>query len=462
MIKKLLIFILFFSVSSFKVVYADQKIGNYLGTGSDPRLHLELSENNGPGWKPFSIDYQEIGNLPWSNDPSKDWSPWNVKDEDGNYYGTITLRSDGNKATFDIYVPGQNSYLEGVHFSFNAGAKAYQLTADKIHNKPSTGPFPSAPLAQPAVYPNTDIPIVLSTYGSNIVNDKGKKIILKGVVRPSLEWNAQGEKLSEQDIKNMRNWGANVIRIDLNQNYWFNSGPTSQIGSYKQVINAIVYYAIQNNMAVILDLHWTENGHQSNMANKDSIRFWKEVAAEYKNFGTVLFELFNEPVNIDQNSWLSGNNVYAGYQQLYDAIRSVGANNICIINGLDWGYNLSFVNDDFKINGYNIVYGSHPYNRTTFDNNFQGVLGKYPLIFTEFGINQNSYFPNGYQSVYKAILGFSNQFQISYTGFAWWVDSDASKVNTFPDLIQDWSGTPLNGGTFIHDDMKIYPGTPFP
>ena len=156
----------------------------------------------------------------------------------------------------------------------------------------------------------------------------------------------------------------------------------------------------------------------------------------------------------------NGNNSYAGYQELYNAIRSTGAENICIINGLSWGYDLSFVNDQFKIDGYNIVYGSHPYNRTSLDQNFIGVLGHYPLIFTEFGVNKDSYFPNGYQAVYKAILDYANQYQVSYTAFAWWVDKNSNKINTFPDLIKDWSGTPLNGGTLIQDDMQSFPGTP--
>jgi len=300
---------------------------------------------------------------------------------------------------------------------------------------------------------------MLNTNGATIINNKGNKISLKGLVRPSLEWNQQGEHLSAQDIQNIKKWGANVIRIDLNQNYWFASAPVTQTGSYKQIINAMVYYAIQNNMAVILDLHWTENGHQSNMANKASIQFWKEVAAEYKEFGTVIFELFNEPVNIDKETWLNGNAIYAGYQALYDAVRATGAQNICIINGLDWGYDLSFVNDQFRVRGDNIMYGSHPYNRTHFEQNFSGVLGRYPLIFTEFGVNQEQYFPNGYQTVYQSMLDFANQHQINYTGFAWWVDNSQEKQNTFPDLIKDWAGTPLNGGILIQEDMKKYPGS---
>lgn len=469
---RMLFIFLSFCLTTASWTHADgQRLANYLGTGSNPRLSLELSSNNGPHWGPFNIDYQSIGYMPWSTDPSNNWSPWNVKDQDGNYYGTITLNSDGKSITWNNYSPGQNGYyLEGIHLSYNNTVNAYQLTVDKINGGGSSGPFPNAPAASPAVYPGTNRPITLSIKGSTIVNDKGSPITLKGIVRPSLEWNPQGQFLSPQDISNMTQWKSNAIRLDLNQNYWFASAPATQAGSYKQIINAIVYYAIQNNMAVILDLHWTENGHQSPMANQDSLKFWQQVAADYKDFGTVLFELFNEPQGIDQATWLHGNDTYAGYQQLYDVVRSAGAQNICIVNGLDWGYDLSFVNDSFKLDGQNIIYGSHPYNDKgskgytgpggSFDNNFKGVLGKYPLIFTEFGVNSGSYFPSGYVEVYQRILAYANQNKVNYTVFAWWVESDPNKANIFPDIIQDWSGTPLNGGVLVKQDMQSNPGSP--
>lgn len=454
-----------------------QQLANYLGTGNNPRLHLDLSKN-GPNWQSFSIDYQGVGGIPFSSVAAKDWSTWDVKDEKANYYGTITLHSDGSKATYGEYVPGKNGfYLEGIHFSFNKSIPGYQLIVDKIHGGGTDkGPFPDSPIAKPAVYPGTETKIELSVKGANIVNNKGQKIILKGFARPSLEWNPKGEYLSIDDIKKMHNWQGvpvNTIRLDLNQNFWFSSGPVTQKGSYKQILNAIVFHAIQNNMVVIFDLHWTENGHQSPMANKSSLRFWKEVANDYKDFGTVIFELFNEPYDVDKKTWLNGNNNFAGHQELLDAVRSMGANNICIVNGLDYAYDLSFVNDDFKLKGNNIVYGSHPYNEKgkeghtgpggSFAQNFKGVLGKYPLIFTEFGVNDASYFvqPNpGYEKVYARILDYADRNSISYTAFAWWVDADLAKSNVFPDVIQDWQGTPLNGGKLIHADMKKMPGTP--
>lgn len=465
-----------FACNVFAAEVTGQQLANYLGTGSNPRLLLVLSAN-GPNWGSFTIDYQGVGDVPWSTNSSTNWSSWDVKDTDANYYGTITLNSDGNTVGWSNYVGGSGGYyLDGIHLTYNDTITAYQLTVDKIYPQGGggSGPFPDAPPATPAVYPGTTDPIILKVNGDQIVNDRGDSILIKGLVRPSLEWSATGQFLSTQDLSNIANWksggsiaDSNVIRLDLYQGYWLNSGPVTQIGSYKQIINAIVYYSVQLGMAVILDLHWTNAGYQSPMANHDSITFWQQVAADYKDFGTVMFELYNEPYGITTDVWLNGDGTYAGYQQLYDAVRGTGAQNICIVGGLDYAYDLSFVNESFKVAGTNIVYCSHPYNDKgqpgytgeggTFDQNYQGIIGNFPLIFTEFGVNQASYFPTGYQQIYSSILEYVNAHKVNYSGFAWWVQEGNPQ---FPALIQDWNGTPLYGGIDIHDDMVANPGTP--
>lgn len=477
-----LIFLLlaFFSLNSFAV----NQLFNYLGTGSNPKLRLELAGNSA-NRVTYSIDYQQVGDIP-SEKPTLSpapivWSAWNVKDENSKYFGTITLQSNGISTWWDTYVAGEGGRrLDGIHFSPIAGTADYQLTAEKIFGADGDGgplseggPFPVAPLATPAVYPGTTRPITLKVTGEHIVNDADFPILIKGMVRPSLEWNKQGQHLSAKDIESMRSWGSNAIRIDMNKRFWLDSKPASTKGSYKQIINAIVHYATQNNMAVILDLHWVKDGGeegQSPMASKDSIEFWTQVAADYKNFGTVMFELFNEPYGVSPEIWLNGGVhegvEYAGYQAMYDAVRKTGANNICIINGLDWGYDLSFVGHSFGVKGSNLVYGSHPYADKgradwagpggSFDNNFKGVLGKYPLIFTEFGDHVAADYPSKYRDVYTRMLDYIVKNKVSYTGFAWWVENGNP---AFPTLISDWNGTPLNGGVLVKEDMQLRPGT---
>lgn len=457
-----------------------QQLANYLGTGSNPRLQLQLSAN-GPNWGSFTIDYQQVGNVPWSSNSSVNWSSWNVYDtaSPSNYYGTITLTSDGTTVQWNNYSAGTDGYyLDGIDLSYNSSISAYQLTVSSIHTPGGgggggSGPFPNAPPATPAVYPGTSQPIILQVVGDQIMDDQGTPITLKGIVRPSLEWSATGQYLSTQDLSNIANWSSggttahsNVIRLDMYQGYWLTSGPVTEMGSYKQIINAIVYYATQLGMAVILDLHWVESGYQSPMANQDSITFWQQVATDYASFGTVLFELYNEPYGITSDVWLNGDSTYTGYQQLYDAVRGTGAQNICIVGGLDYAYDLSFVSPSFCVNGTNIVYCSHPYNTKgqpgytgeggTFQQNYQGILGNYPLIFTEFGCNSGSYYPNGYDQIYSNILAFVNANNVHYSGFAWWVQSGDPQ---FPCLIQDWEGTALYGGVNVHDDIVQNPGT---
>lgn len=411
------------------------QLTNYLGTGSDPRLRLTLADNAPPKWNPFTIDYGQFGDVPHG------WSAWNISDENGNYYGTVTLTSDGTNLTWKNYVAGKDGYyLEDIALKNN------QLSVGKIYRpNNSVGPFPDAPRAQPAS-------VKLRVRGADIVDNFDRKINFKGVVRPSLEWDAQGQFLNPEDIKKMASWGSNVIRLDLNQDFWFKSADVSVKGSYKQIIDAIIYYATQNRMAVILDLHWLNSTvKQAPMANQDSLKFWQEVATTYKDFGTVIFELYNEPYGISSVAWRDG------YQQMLDVVRATGANNPVIVNGLDWGYDLSFVNANFGVQGTNIIYGSHPYAEAKPPQYCPYVYDNYPVIFTEFGDNDPRDYPFNYSEVYQRILEFAGNHGVHYTGFAWWVDQNNP---AFPTLISDWEkATPVNGGVLVHDDMQKNPAS---
>ena len=84
------------------------------------------------------------------------------------------------------------------------------------------------------------------------------------------------------------------------------------------------------------------------MADTNSITFWSQVAGSYKNDGRVLFELYNEPHDVRWDVWKSGGMTSggwtaAGMQQLYDAVRATGAENLVVIGGLDCAYDLSGV-----------------------------------------------------------------------------------------------------------------------
>jgi Cellulase (glycosyl hydrolase family 5) len=455
---------------------------NDLGTGV-PTLTMTLVDS-GQKWNSYVLDYKHEGGVP-GGVGDKAWSSWDIHDKQNNWYGTINLLSDGERIwpEKDAYTPPQRKEPHSrnllTHFSVSELSPGkYKLTVEDVY--PS---FPLALKATPAVWTNPPIrPIVLRTDGPKIVNDRGDTVVLKGVTRPSLEWPLKGlpewchgQHLSPLDMDNMHNWGANVIRITLNQFFWLNSKPREVIGSYRQIVDAMIYNAILRKMAVILDLHQIAPNVPGLMANGQSIDFWTDVAKTYKDFGTVLFELFNEPHDLDadkqkaQGMWLNGDKQkqYAGYQQLYKAVRDAGANNLCIIGGLDWAYDLSFVKSDFGVKGTNIVYCSHPYYpkgvagpSPLFKDNFAGVLGKFPVILTEFGGNlKEQYDQEGAKpfllDYYNQVISLVNKYGFHYTGWGWWVESDKPE---FPCLIGDWAGTPINGGKIIKDDLQKKPG----
>lgn len=474
-----------------------QSLYNYLGN-NDPRLQLELS-SNGANWGSFTIDYQSSGTMPTPQpyDSSNAWSSWNVKDTSGNYYGTITLSvTSADVVTWDSYtapVPATGYYLTGINLcapnstSYKCSDKAhYSLIVDKVVQPTvSTSPFPNAPVA---TAPQN---FSLSASGNKILLNNTTPVRLKGVARPSLEWNNQGQYLSTADITNMHSFGADMIRLDLNADYWNNSAELTTQGSYKQIVDAIIYYAQQNNMVVILDYHWSNDQvQQQAMApnNTTSTNFWKSVASKYKNFDNVIFELYNEPHDITTSVWLNGDSSYLGMQQMYDLIRSQGANNLVIANGLDYGYylgflgvsNLScnssncFIKESNGALATNVIYGSHPYDTkgsagytynglpADFNTNFAGVKNVAPVIFTEFGDNKAADYNDGtWETVYNNDLSEINNENFSYSGFAWWIDDQQP---SFPALITgSWDNPVPNNyaGSLIFVDMLNNPGTVF-
>ena len=206
--------------------------------------------------------------------------------------------------------------------------------------------------------------------GNKILDKNSNEHFFRGLDRPSLEWSCSGD-IQNTDYQAMSSeWGANIVRLPLNQDCWLStSGNSSYDPTYAGTVDQQVQWATENGMDIILDLHWSDQGSfsvgaaclansggncQQDMADTNSVEFWKEVATKYANNPAVIFELYNEPkvggyAPTDANwvTWLNGGTssgyTVVGMQQLYTTVRATGANNIVIIGGLDWSFNLTGV-----------------------------------------------------------------------------------------------------------------------
>jgi endoglucanase len=247
------------------------------------------------------------------------------------------------------------------------------------------------------------------TCGNRLVDSQGNTLQLRGVnvsgleAVPILGWspqNAWGAQTGTPtpNWNTIKSWGANAVRLPLNEASWLGLtcvdvggfGSTVKNGvkvqnaagatvkadpgaNYQATVRKSVAEATAAGLYVILDLHLTAPGNacpnkQNAMADADhSIAFWTSLAAVFKGSPSVIFELFNEPfldmtpALVDDTPWpdlLKGGgtlNSYivqtpnspnemtpgfawrtAGMQQMLDAVRATGATNVVLTSTLSY------------------------------------------------------------------------------------------------------------------------------
>lgn len=232
-------------------------------------------------------------------------------------------------------------------------------------------------------------PPPLQVTGSEIVTDSGCTLVLKGVNVDGLEYSSGGYSsgwpgnivgVAQMAVTG---WNCNVIRLPLNQDYWFGCGGANQ-ATYQGMVNNIVNFCSTNNVYVLLDLHWsgtysgtspsspcsgggwgTATGQQV-MPDANAITFWGALASTFANNPAVLFDLYNEPHGVLWPTWQSGGSTgntpawTPGMQTLLNTVRSAGATNICVLGGLQWCQDFSGLGS-YPVTGFNIAYAAHLY-----------------------------------------------------------------------------------------------------
>jgi endoglucanase len=320
-------------------------------------------------------------------------------------------------------------------------------------------------------------PIGLSIQDTRFYS-QGRAITLVGVNRSSLEYSCTGDDhLTLADFQAMRQWGANVVRLPTSSEFWANAGGACP--AYRETVQRVVANARAAHLFVILDLQWsapfdlpadrTRGGVQCPMPDtgKD-LAMWKDIATLYRNDTGVVFDLYGEPYDITWSTWLNGATITEGcyiiggpslakekgtYQaigmrELVRQVRAIAADNVIIVAGITWGYDLSGILSGFAIEGRNIVFDSHPFNYGNkqpgdWYRAFGHTATRYPVIVGEFGS-----YDCGTSYIEQAISYF-NSHHISWLSWSWQTGACSG-----PSLLSDWSGKPsVPYGSFIQRQM---------
>jgi endoglucanase len=332
--------------------------------------------------------------------------------------------------------------------------------------------------------------------GNAILGVDGKRYLFHGIGRDGLEFACNGDGFFDaqhlaymgpgSNTSNGTYWYANTVRLPLSESYWLNGQPARQCSAaqYQGLVKTTVATLTSMKLNVIINLQWTDAGGQAagggsawKMPDNDSVTFWTQVAAIYRSYSNVLFELFNEPhpdtwscwaapcTITNDNSWVSDclctqtfTYQSAGMQALVNAVRNTGAANLVLVAGMNWGYDLSRV-ATHPITGSNIVYDTHPYpyngkQPANWDSSFGTISNTYPVISAE-----NGEYDCG-TNYMNQLLSYFDAHMIGWIGWAW---VSVGSPCGYPQLITDYSGMPAASmGILIYQYLRGYASVPAP
>jgi endoglucanase len=329
----------------------------------------------------------------------------------------------------------------------------------------------------------------LQVSGNKLINSAtGQTVVLHGVNRSGTEYSCvQGNGIfdgpsDQASLTAMKTWGpVNAVRVPLNEACWNAESYVTAADAGTNYINAIKAYVSllnSNGMVAILDLHWTDGTYTGNSAGScttaeeaeafcqkpmpdsaEAIPFWTSVANTFKGNDAVIFDLFNEPFasRADNNNttegwqcWETGSPCtgigypVAGMQQMVNAVRSTGANNVLMLGGEEFSNDLTdWLQFEPTDPDHDLVASWHSYNFNTcstqscWTSQVAPVAASVPVVAGEIGENDCA------GTYIDPLTNFLESEGISFLAWAWNADFACSSG---PGLITDYTGTPTAYG----------------
>jgi len=283
----------------------------------------------------------------------------------------------------------------------------------------------------------------LSVSGSQMLDQHGNVAVLRGM---SLFWSQAnvGSPFYNADVVNWlaEDWHANVIRAAMGiEGDWsenekaYLSDPTTNKNRVKAVVDA----AIAKGIYVIIDWH----DHAAENHQSQAISFFTEMAQTYGDHPNIIYEIYNEPLDIP---WSTIKN-YA--LPVIDAIRQHDPDNIIVVGTPKWSSDVEAAAASPITGETNIMYTFHFYaseewhynNYMTAANN--AINAGLPLFVTEWGNSGASGDGSLNTSYMDAFMNWIQQKQLSWAN---WSISNKSESSA---ALQSWASA--NGGWSASD-----------
>jgi endoglucanase len=311
---------------------------------------------------------------------------------------------------------------------------------------------------------------------NHLVDRHGDPVRLLGVNRSGTEYSCQqgygffDGPSSPRSIRAMKSWHINAVRLPLNETCWLgiNQIPRGLGGAhYRRAIRVYVNRLERAGLYVILDLHVAAPGRfQANriipMADASHApAFWRSVARAYRHDRSVLFDLYNEPHNVDWPCWQHGCRIKdrvvgtyraAGMAELVAAVRSTGARQPVLLGGIEWARNLDHWLEYLPPDPADAeVASNHTYNfaacLTECRADLAQIAAQHPVVTGELGEGDCSH---RYIDPY---MQWADEHGVSYLGWAWDAFGGWTCHNG-PTLIKNYSGAPTAFGIGFRNHLR--------
>lgn len=292
----------------------------------------------------------------------------------------------------------------------------------------------------------------LQVSGAGLADERGTSVLLNGPSSMWLNWDDANYATSREGLKFMRDeWGLEIFRIAMGitpMNAYLDAPEAN-----KTKVRTIVENAIDLGVYVIID--WHDHDAEDHQAQAQA--FFAEMATLYGDTPNVLYEIYNEPLDV---SWA---NVLKPYHEaLIATIREKDPDNVIILGTPKWSQDVDLAAQN-PVAGTNLMYTLHFYaceHTGWLRNKADAALSAGAALFvTEWGATAADGGLDGQicEAEAQAWIDWMKQKGISWT--AWKLDgcTDSSCYfvdrNVSPD--GEWSESHLNGhAPFVIKNMR--------
>lgn len=303
----------------------------------------------------------------------------------------------------------------------------------------------------------------LSVCGTQLCNEHGFPIQLRGISTHGLQWYGWGDCITDESLDAIKNdWGADIVRVSM---YIQEGGYETNPQQYTDMVDTIVENLYQRGLYALIDFHMLDPG-DPNYNLERAKTFFNHVSAMHGAKGNVLYEIANEPNGV----YWSSIKTYA--DQVIPVIRANDPDGIVLVGTPDWsslGYSgtpaidsisNNPIDDDDVMYTFHFYAASHgQYYRTGFDQ-ASDIL---PIFVTEFGTqNYSGEETNDFSST-ELFFDIMDEKKISWINWNFSDDWRSGAVlKTGSCSAGEWSGDALKeAGTWIQNKM-LNPPDDFP